>query len=245
MNALRSIIFNIIFYGIWTPIVCICTAPALLMPRSYALKVATMYQRGSHFLEKHIMNLDYEIRGEQYKPPADQACLIACKHQSAYETMRLYMLFGDPAIILKRELLSLPIFGAFLKKLEVIAIDRQNRAEAMNSLYLGGHKVKDQNRPIVIFPQGTRVAVDATTREKPYKTGIGKLYVELNLPVYPVALNTGVYWPRNAFWKKSGTVVFEFLPPIESGLPLADVMKQIEDAIEPASKKLVTEAREQ
>ncbi len=113
----------------------------------------------------------------------------------------------------------------------------------MNSLFSGAQKVVNQRRPIVIFPQGTRVKTDTTTADKPYKTGIGKLYVEMGLPIYPVAINSGVFWPRNSFWKKPGKVVFEFLPRIEPGLDLQECMKRLEDSIEPASQKLVEEAQ--
>lgn len=242
MTALRCLVFNFLFYLVWTPLVCIGMAPALLMPRSYALNVAVGYQKGAYYLEKYILGLDYEIRGQEYRPKPGTACLIGAKHQSAYETLKLFILFDDPAIILKKELLSIPLFGWFLKKLDVIAIDRGNRAESINSLYSGARVVKDQNRPIVIFPQGTRVEVSATTSQKPYKAGIGKIAVELGMPIIPLAMNSGVYWPRNSFWKKPGKVVFEFLPPIEAGLPLPDVMKQLEDAIETASQRLTQEA---
>ncbi len=242
MTALRCLIFNFLFYLVWTPFVCISMLPALLMPRGCAVWVSWLYQKGAHILEKYILGLDYEIRGEQYRPAPGTSCLIGCKHESAYETMKLYLLFNDPAIILKKELLSLPLFGWFLKKVGTIAIDRGNRADAVNSLFTGAHRVKDQKRPIVIFPQGTRVTIDTSTEQKPYKNGIGKLYVELNMPIVPVAINSGVFWPKNAFWKKPGKAVFEFLPPIEPGLSLADVMKKLESTIEPASKRLAEEA---
>lgn len=242
MTALRSILFNILFYGIWTPFMCISALPVLLLPGHKAtVRISEVYQYGTYVLEKFILGLDYEIRGEEFRPKSGTACLVAAKHFSAYETLKLFILFEDPAIILKRELLSLPLFGWFLKKLEVIAIDRGNRAEAMDSLYSGARRVQGANRPIVIFPQGTRVSIHATTREKPYKGGIIKLYKELNLPIIPVAMNSGLYWPRNSFWKKSGKVVFEFLPPIPTGLAAEEAMKMLEDRIETATAALLEE----
>lgn len=244
MMMIRSIFFNILFYGVWTPVVCIAALPVVLIPgRKATLKVAEFFQYGTQFLEKYILGLDYEIRGLEYRPKDHTACLVGAKHYSAYETLKLFLLFKDPAIILKRELLSLPLFGWYLKKLEVIAIDRGNRAEAMQSLYDGARRVQGDNRPIVIFPQGTRVGIDTTTAQKPYKGGIVKLYSELNVPIVPLAMNTGLYWPRNSFWKKSGKVVFEFLPPIPSGLSAEDAMKMLEERIESASARLIEEGK--
>lgn len=244
MMYIRSILFNVLFYGLWTPLVCVFGLPFVLIPgRQAVLKVAEIFQHGTQILAKYVLGLDYEIRGIEYRPKDHTACLVGAKHYSAYETLKLFTLFKDPAIILKRELLSLPLFGWYLKKLEVIAIDRGNRAEAMQSLYDGARRVQGDLRPIVIFPQGTRVAIDSTTTQKPYKGGIVKLYSELNVPIVPLAMNTGLYWPRNSFWKKSGKVVFEFLPPIPTGLSPEDAMKMLEERIESASTRLVEEGR--
>lgn len=244
MTAFRSILFNFLFYGVWTPFVCIAALPVLILPgHKPTLRISEFYQYGTYLLEKFVLGLNYEIRGAEFRPKDKTACLVAAKHFSAYETLKLFLLFDDPAIILKRELLSLPVFGWFLKKLEVIAIDRGNRSEAMDSLYNGARRVQGANRPIVIFPQGTRVAVGATTREKPYKAGIIKLYKELNLPIIPVAMNSGLYWPRNSFWKKPGTVIIEFLPPIPTGLSSEDAMRLLEERIETATKALIGEGK--
>lgn len=243
-DKIRSIIFNILFYGFLTPAVCTLLLPALLFPRGAALWVAETYQRLSHLLEKYVMGLDYEVRGIEHVPTNTNAYLAAAKHYSAYETLKLFLLFRDPSIILKRELLSIPLFGWFLKKLDVIAIDRTNREKSMLSLIEGAKKTKDQNRPIVIFPQGTRVAVSDTTDKKPYKGGIAKVYGATNLPIIPVALNSGLYWPRNSFWKKSGKVIIEFLPPIDPGIPERDVLKVLEYKIETATQKLIEEGQQ-
>ncbi|PZO88888.1 MAG: 1-acyl-sn-glycerol-3-phosphate acyltransferase [Micavibrio aeruginosavorus] len=243
MDKIRSVIFNILFYGIWAPFICLSLLPTLLMPRAVTLWVAEIFQHGAHVLMKYVLGLDYELRGLEHRPKDGTSYLVAAKHYSAYETLKLFVFFKDPAVILKRELLSVPVFGWYLRKLEVVAIDRGSRTDAMNSLYAGARKVRDQARPITIYPQGTRVAVDATTKEKPYKGGIIKLYKELDIPIYPLATNSGLYWPRNAFWKKSGKVIFEFLPPIQPGLPPEEAMRIMEEAIETASNRLVAEGR--
>lgn len=242
IDRIRSIIFNFLFYVILTPGICILLMPALLMPRGATLWVATLYQRSSYWLEKYVMGLDYEVRNAHYIPEGGQY-LVAAKHQSAHETMKLLLLFKDPTIILKRELLSIPVFGWFLKRLEVIDIDRGNRDQSVNSLVTGAQRMKENKRPIVIFPQGTRVKVDATTAQKPYKGGIVKLYNATNMPILPMAINSGVYWPRNSFWKKSGTVVFEFLPLIPAGTDSTTILKTLEEQIETTSNRLAEEAR--
>ncbi len=243
MTALRSIIFNILFYAVWTPLVCIACAPSLLFHRNYAVRVAAGYQYGSYLLARYIVGLDFELRGAEHRPDNDTAYIVASKHQSAYETLILYQLFDDPTIILKKELLSLPVFGWFLQKVGVIALDRGNRTVAMQSLYEGAKKMKQDNRPIIIYPQGTRVHPDADVAEKPYKGGYLKLYNEIGLPILPVAINTGLYWPRNSFWKYPGKAVIEFLPLIPPGLSMEEAGKTVETQVEYASKKLVEEGR--
>lgn len=245
MDKLRSLAFNILFYGVWTPLICITGLPFLLFGRKGALWISRFYTDGAYVLEKYILGLDYEIRGIENRPDANTPYLVAAKHQSAYETVKLFRLFRDPTIILKRELLWLPLFGWYLRALDVIAIDRGRKERATASLYEGAKKMRAQNRAIVIFPQGTRVQPDATSVEKPYKGGIIKLYNELNIPILPVAMNSGLYWPRNGFWKKPGKVIFEFLPPVPPGLQGPDVMKILEEQIETRSKALVEEGRRQ
>ncbi|HEY8189808.1 MAG TPA: lysophospholipid acyltransferase family protein, partial [Micavibrio sp.] len=162
---------------------------------------------------------------------------------SAYETMKLHLLFDDPAVVLKRELLRIPIWGRFLKKIDPIAIDRSNRDTALRSLIDGTIHVRGQNRPIVIFPQGTRVAVDVLTDKKPYKGGIAKMYQSSGLPIVPMALNTGIFWPRTGWIKRPGRIVFEFLPPIMPGKTIPEVMALLADNLENASLALTAEAR--
>lgn len=243
IDKIRSIIFNFLFYCVLTPAVCIFLMPALLLPREATRRVAYLYQDLAYWLEKHVLNLKMEVRGFEYVPQDGSPYLVAAKHQSAYETMKLMLLFKDPTIILKKELLKLPIFGWFLKRLQVIAIDRGNKDQAMSQLTDGARRMRDNARPIVIFPQGTRVDVETTTAKKPYKGGIIKLYAATNIPIIPMAINSGLYWPRNSFWKKSGTVVIEFLPPIPPGLPEREVLADLQEKIESASNRLVAEGR--
>ena len=193
------------------------------------------------FLEKYVLGLTYEVRGAEHLPESG-SYILAAKHQSAYETMKLHILFKDPAVILKKELLSIPLWGWYLAKSDVIAIDRSSRKAAVESINEGALHMKEMGRPIVIFPQGTRVRIDTTTQEKPYKIGVARVQETTGLPIIPMAINAGVYWPRNAFWKSSGTVVFEFSPPIEAGMAAPALMKKLEHDIEDKSNALMKEA---
>ncbi len=129
--------------------------PFVYCSRKTTLRISHIFNNGVYYIEKYVLGLDYEVRGLEYMPK-EGSYLIAAKHQSAYETMKLHRLFGDPSIILKKELLSIPIWGKFLGKLDIIAIDRSNGESAISSIIDGAHRMKEQGRPIVIFPQGTR-----------------------------------------------------------------------------------------
>ncbi|MEM6782007.1 MAG: lysophospholipid acyltransferase family protein [Pseudomonadota bacterium] len=243
MSLLRSIIFDILFYSI-TALLCIALLPCLLLPREAGLNVARFWTFVTHQLEKYVLGLDLEIRGLEHLPK-EGAYIVAVKHQSAYETLKLHHLFEDPSIVLKKELYSIPLWGQFLKKIDMIAINRQNREEAMASIVDGAKRMKEQGRPIVIFPQGTRVLPEATTQQKPYKGGIAKMYENTDLPVIPMALNTGLFWRRNAFIKTPGKVIFEFLPPIPSGKERSTFMSELENVLEDKSIALMIEAQKE
>ena len=237
ITLIRSIIFNILFY-IHTTIVCTLFIPAFFVPRGASVWVTHLWVGGVKILEKYILGLTFEVRGAQYLP-TNNKYIVAAKHQSAYETLKLHHLFGDPTIVLKKELLSIPLFGNFLKKLDVIAIDRSNKETSISSIIDGARRMGENGRPIVIFPQGTRVAYN---KSKPYKGGIAKMYQATDLPIIPLALNSGLFWPKNSFIKQPGKVIFEFLPPIESGLPDKKIVKALEDRIEDKTNQLMLEA---
>lgn len=237
---LRSTLFNIAFYGI-TAVMCVACLPALFLSRAQAMKLVHFYCGVVYWLERHIAGLDFEIRGREYLP-ASGPYVIAAKHQSPYETFKLHLLFGDPAIVLKRELLKIPLWGRFLAKIDPIAIDRKRGRTAITQIIDGARHVQGQGRPIVIFPQGTRVLPSQTVEEKPYKTGIARIYEETGMPVIPMALNSGMFWPRHSWIKKPGTVVFEFLPPVPQKLGIYEVMKDLQGRLEPASEALAREA---
>ena len=239
---IRSTIYNIFFFGL-TAIACVLCLPTLLMPRKAFMGVVHAFVFTNDLLEKLILGLKFEIRGLE-NLPAKGPYLIAAKHQSAYETTKLHILFDDPAIVLKQELLKIPLWGKYLAKSDVIAIDRSTPKAAVKSIQEGAKRMAAQGRPIIIFPQGTRVRTDTTIKEKPYKIGIVRLQEATNLPIIPMALNSGVYWPRNSWFKKPGKVIFEFLPPIEPdhGMEAGEVLKKIETDTENKTIDIMNEA---
>ena len=240
MNAVRSILFNIAFFAgsVFWSIVLVWT---LVLPEKVCVRIVSAVYGGYIVLiERYIMGLKLEVRGLEHLP-TQGPYIIAAKHQSAFETLNLPYLknLGYPAIILKMELTRIPVWGWYFSGMGQIAIDRGSGTEAMNSIVRGCRRALDSGRSVIIFPQGTRVAVGAV---KPYKIGIAKVYRDVRVPIVPLALNSGLFWGRNAFFKKSGTVVFEFLPAIPSGLPPLQVMERLENEIEEASNKLAKEA---
>lgn len=240
MNLIRALLFNVCFYGL-TAIMCVLLIPFLILPRTWLINAVRFYEIMVLWIETHVLGLKLEIRGLE-NLPKERPYIVAAKHYSAYETIKLYYLFRTPAIILKRELTWIPIWGSLALKAGNIAINRSKGKNAMQQMREKSEKIFENKQVLVIFPQGTRVSVDDTPETKPYKFGTARLYDTFKLPVVPMALNTGLFWSRNAFLKKPGTVVFEFLPVIEPGLDQDVFIKKLQDDIETASTKLVQES---
>ncbi|HYD19093.1 MAG TPA: lysophospholipid acyltransferase family protein [Patescibacteria group bacterium] len=240
MNALRSILFNFLYiFGslFWS----VALLWALFLPPAKCTAVISRFYGGYiALIEKYVLGLKLELRGLE-NLPQDTPCIIAAKHQSAYETLKLPFQekFRYPVIILKKELTMLPLWGLYPRRMGQVAINRGDGMEALRAMSRGCKAAIDSGRSVAIFPQGTRVKPGAPF---PYKAGLAKIYKDLNVPVVPMALNSGVFWGRNAFFKKSGTVVFEFLPPIPAGTPPLQMMAQLEAVLEAASDRLAAEA---
>tara|TARA_R110002124_G_scaffold64985_2_gene177456 strand:- start:261697 stop:262434 length:738 start_codon:yes stop_codon:yes gene_type:complete len=243
MEIIRSLIFNIVYYPI-TALLCFLYLPFLLTPRSWLCTMVEVYLKIVHMLERYILGLDYEVRGIE-NLPKDQAYIVAAKHQSSYETLKLHLLFKDPAIVMKKELFQIPIWGWYAKKMQLIGIDRSSRERALSSIVEGTAQAASMKRPIIIFPQGTRVTTSQTVKDKPYKAGIMRMQRDSGLPIVPMALNTGLFWGRNAFHKKGGKVIFEFLPPLESGLAINEGLAIIQQQIESKTAELIAESTNQ
>ena len=232
MSWLRSLLFNLAFFG-WTALACIASLPTLLLPRRVLVSAGRLWARVALWLLATIVGLRYELSGESLSPQA--ATIYAFKHQSAFDTLLVPLLLADPAIVLKRELVFIPLFGWYLAKTRQIAIDRRGGAGALKGMLRAAERALAASRPLVIFPEGTRVAPG---RHRPYLPGVAALYVRLGVPVVPVALNSGLFWPRRSFLKRAGKITVELLPAIQPGLARKAFLDELERRTESACTRL-------
>ncbi len=237
MLVVRSILFNIAFY-LNTAFWVIVALPTFLLPYRALIRAAQAWGRINLVLLRVIAGIDVEIRGRG-KIPAG-ALLVASKHQSAWETFALLTLFDNPLFILKRELTWIPIFGWLLIKGRMVGIDRRRGKAALAAMNERARTELGRGRQIIIFPEGTRRPPGAEPR---YKYGVAHLYAAEGVPCLPVALNSGLFWPRRTFLRKPGTVVVEILDPIPPGMDKDEFFARLESGIEGASNRLIEEGR--
>lgn len=236
MTLLRALLFNIAFFAL-TAVLGLLGLPLLLAPRRWVMRFGCFWACSVLALLKAIVGLDSEIRGREHLPPG--AAIVAMKHQSAWDTLIVPALLDDPAVVLKRELFSVPFYGWYARRAGSIAIDRQAGAGAVRRMVAAARRAAAAGRPVVIFPEGTRTAPGG---HRGYLPGVAALYGALGLPVVPAAVNSGLYWGRRSFLKRPGRIVLEFLEPIAPGLPRARFMRELESRIEAATAALEREA---
>ncbi|MGL5784299.1 MAG: lysophospholipid acyltransferase family protein [Alphaproteobacteria bacterium] len=190
-----------------------------------------------------ILGISYKVQGLEHIPHHEKGIIIACKHQSVWETIVFSALFEDPAIVLKNSLMHVPFVGLLLKKLEMIPVVRSGRQslKAFSLMFQKAEKAIAQKRPIIIFPEGTRTLPGAPST---YHPGVYSLYHRLQIPVVPAGLNSGFFWERRKFCKKPGTIFLIFAPPILPGLKRVDFMKQLQQRIEDASHQASCEGKQ-
>jgi 1-acyl-sn-glycerol-3-phosphate acyltransferase len=239
IGLLRALLFNVAFY-IDTVVMGVLALPFLLAPRHICMQFGRFWAQSVLFLVKWTVGLDSEIRGLENVPPG--GCLIAMKHQSMWDTLILPPLLGDPAVVIKRELQFVPIYGWYATRSGSIFIDRKGGARALRRMVGAAKRAVAMGRPVVIFPQGTRTRPGLPIAKMPYQPGVAALYRELAVPLVPAAVNSGLYWGRRAFLKRPGRIVLEFLVPIPPGLPRREVMPELEARIEKATAALEREA---
>jgi 1-acyl-sn-glycerol-3-phosphate acyltransferase len=236
MVFLRSAVFHFLFYCVLIGLM-IVGLPYAFMPRQKMLELPKLWGRVSLFLLDRICGLKVEFRGLEHLP--EGAAIIAAKHQSFLDTFAMLTKLHDFTFVLKRELMSIPVFGWYLQAAEQLAIDRSRRANALTLVAKGAREILAQGRQIVIFPEGTRKPVGASPA---YKSGVAFVQAETGALCIPVALNTGLFWPRGGFLRRPGRAVIEFLEPIGPGLDRKSFMALLQERIETASDRLAAEA---
>lgn len=235
MIALRSALFNIVFY-INTALFVVLGAEFFLAPRKWAIRALQAWASTSLWLLRVMVDIKIEVRGLEHVPHG--ACLVAGKHQSAWETFAILPYLDDPAMVVKKELTYIPFYGWFMHKFRMIGVERSAGSQALRNLIARAREEIARGRQIVIMPEGTR---RAPGDPPDYKPGAAALYGALDVPCIPFALNSGLYWPRRKFLRYPGTVILEFLPPIPAGLSRKEFQARLQEQIETATARLVAE----
>lgn len=233
---LRSITFFVAFYVV-TALYLVLGSWLLLGPRRWAMEGLRQHALACLWLLNVICGIRVEVRGREKLPRTPY--LVCSKHQSAWDTFGLIPVFTDPAMVMKAELGRIPFYGWFSHKFEHIFVRRDKGPSALKAMIRDARERAADNREIVIFPEGTRRAPGAPPD---YKPGYVALYEGLGLPCVPVALNSGLYWPRRSYRRYPGTVVVEILDPVPAGLKRSDARRVIEERIETACAALYAEA---
>ena len=236
MSRLRSLAFNSAFF-LATALLGVIGLPVLLAPRRLVMRFGRFWAQCVLALLKAAVGLEGEIRGLDKLPSGP--CLIAMKHQSAWDTLILPVVLHDPAVVLKRELLWVPFYGWYAARAGSIAIDRSGGAAALRRMVAAARQAVAEGRLVVIFPEGTRTAPGTRLA---YQPGVAALYRALAVPLVPAAVNSGLFWGRRSFVKRRGRITLAFLDPIPPGLSRREVMPELEARIEAATAALEREA---
>ena len=235
---LRSFFFNVGWY-VGTTILAIAGSPILLMPRRFVVAWSLVWIDFCLWWLRVTCRLTHRVSGLENMPTGP--VIFACKHQSSWETLAFSRLFPGAATVMKRELVLIPIVGWAMARAGNIAVERGDGAKALRGLVKQAKATLEEGRSILIFPEGTRVAVGD---EKPYQVGTAALYRQLGVPVVPVALNSGLFWGRRKFIKWPGVIDVESLPAIPPGLSRDVFMATLRKRIEGATNRLVASARQ-
>ncbi len=242
MNLITSLLFSILL-NLWGIIIPILYSTAFITKNTkMANHGAKIWSQFSLSLLKKICKIDHHIIGLE-KLPKNEPFIVACKHQSAWETIVMHLIFDAPAYCYKKELLKIPFYGWYLRVMTGIAIDREGGVKALKNLITQSKKCLAENHNVVIFPQGTRVPVGANIDKYPYLSGIAALYNACNVKIVPAALNSGMFWDREKIIKKPGIITLEFLEPIAPGLAKTEFMNLLEEKIESRSNELCRESK--
>jgi len=233
----RSLAFNVGFY-LSLLVHMVLAIPSFVLPKQVLFELAKSWARSMIWMLRVFCNIKVEYRGLENIPQGP--LLVAAKHQSAWETIALLPLFRQPLFILKRELTWIPLFGLFLLKGQMIPVNRSSGARALSKMTELARLRVREDRQLIIFPEGTRRPVGAEPR---YKFGVAQVYVDCGVQCLPVALNSGLFWPRRTFMRYPGTIIVEFLEVVPPGLSRDGFLARVSAAIEASTARLVEEGR--
>jgi 1-acyl-sn-glycerol-3-phosphate acyltransferase len=237
MIFLRSLIYQVLFYALLVFWILVAI-PTLPLPPRVFMGVAKMWGRSSIWLMRVVCNTRFEVRGLDRIPAGP--LIVASKHQSMWETFALLQFFDSPLFIYKRELGRIPFFGWYLIKSKMIEVNRSGGVRALMDMSKRAALAIRGGRQLIIFPEGTRRPVGAPPD---YKSGVAQIYTMSNEPCLPVALNSGLFWPRRTFLRYPGTLVVEFLEPLPAGMDRKAFLPLLAERIETATDRLVAEGR--
>ncbi|HEY4444632.1 MAG TPA: lysophospholipid acyltransferase family protein [Steroidobacteraceae bacterium] len=232
MLFLRSLIFNVFLYVFTALSSIVAMLVAVLRPRQSAA-FARWWSRAWLKVYEIVCGVSYEVKGRENMP--EGGCVIAMKHQSTWDTFAMFAIFREPVFVFKRELARIPFFGWTLLRMGCIPVQRGTGKAALDSMIQGTVTACSRGKQVVIFPEGTRGVVGQAAA---YKTGVSHLYQATGGSFVPVALNSGLLWPRHKFLRPPGIITVEILPPIPPGLPRKDMQLRLVDDIEKASQRL-------
>ena len=230
----RSAVYSVVATGYFL-VTTTSLAFVLLLPPDATRRLLILWAAGDVLLLRVICGQKVRVLGRENVP--DGAALIASKHQSAWETLAFLPILPKGAVILKKELLAIPLYGWFARHYGMIPIDRTAGPAALKRLAVDAKAALERGHQIVIFPEGTRQLVGAPPD---YKPGAIFLYERLGVPMVPTALNSGLTWPRGRFVRYPGTITVSFLPPIPPGVKRAEVKARLQNAIETETDRIVT-----
>src|SRR5882724_4278232 len=234
---LRALVYNVLFYALLVFWILVAIPTVVMPPRAF-IAVAKAWARSSIRLMRVVCNIKVEYRGLEKIPKGP--LIVASKHQSMWETFALLQFFDAPLFIYKRELAWIPLFGWYLMKSKMIGVDRSGGMRSLMEMARRAPKEIRSGRQLIIFPEGTRTPVDAPPH---YLGGVAQIYTSSAVPCIPVALNSGLFWPRRTFMRYPGTLVVEFLDPLPAGLSRKEFLAGIMTSIEDATNRLVETAR--
>jgi 1-acyl-sn-glycerol-3-phosphate acyltransferase len=232
MKLLRSIVFVVWLYGSMA-LIGIALLPFVAFDDKYVWVALRTWTRTILFGLRWIVGAKVKFEGLENVPKG--AALVASKHEAMLDTLAPSLIFAEPVFIYKRELGRTPILGLYLSRNQ-LAVDRGGYATALKSMMRGARDAIAKNRQVLIFPEGTRQDLDAPPD---YKSGIAAMYKDLNIPVTPIALSTGLIWKPKGVMRSPGAAVIKILPPIPPGLPRDEFMKELESRIETESQALL------